>query len=285
VRQLRKLGLCLLAAFAMGATAAATASAALPEWGKCVKFVNQHGKNVGKYQDSGCTKLAEPAKSGGFEWQTSSSIAEKAFTSHGGAAELETTSGIKTLCRVEEAKGLLSGSKEVSEVEVIFKGCEASFGNIPCGNGIQPPLGEEPEGQIRTRSLKGKLGYISGKGEETPSVGLTLEPTQKKGLFAEFICGNTLVVRVGEAPKGVGGDSIISPITPVDVMSIAQTQTYTQEKGIQKPTALEGGKEDFLETEISDGFGEIAFAESGQMLTTVNSLNSGEKIEIRAFIA
>jgi len=284
MKRIRIAGLCLVATFAMTVGAAATASAAMPEWGKCVKFVNQHGKNVGKYTDAGCTKLAEPAKTGGFEWQTSSSIANKEFTSHGGEATLELLGGgIKTVCKAEEAKGSLSGTKGVSNVEVVFKGCEANLGGLVCENSLRPPLGEEPEGQIKTRSLKGTLGYISGKGTESPSVGLSLEPEAKKNLFAEFICGGMLVVRVGQNPKGtVGNDSIISPITPVDKMSIANTQTYSQESGVQVPTHFEGGKEDFLETEISDGFGEIAWVQSGQTLATTNTLNSGEVIEIRA---
>ena len=42
-------GLCLVAVCAMSALATATASAALPEWGRCVKFINAHGKPVGNY--------------------------------------------------------------------------------------------------------------------------------------------------------------------------------------------------------------------------------------------
>jgi len=281
------LGLCLVAAFAMSAVATATASAALPEWGKCVKFVNQHGKGVGKYTDAGCTALAEPAKTGNFEFQNFKSIAAPEFTSHGGGATLELLGGgIKTTCGAEEATGSLSGAKGVTGVEVIFKGCESNFGNLVCQNSLIPPLGSEPEGQIRTRRLKGSLGYISKEGAP-PVVGLNLEPEQKKGLFAEFICGGILVVRVGQhqtlgQPAGPGNDSIISPITPVDKMSVANTQTYSQEAGVQLPTHFEGGKEDFLETEISDGFGEIPFTQSGQTLTTTNTLNSGEAIEIKA---
>jgi hypothetical protein len=287
------LGLAVIAALAIAGLSSATASAALPEWGQCVKFVNQHGKGVGKYTNSSCTTLAE-GKTGEFEFKSLKKLESEgfsgAFTSHGGVAELETNLGIKTVCQAEEATGILSGSKEVHGVVVIFKGCESNFGGLVCENSIRPPLGEEPAGQIRTRELKGVLGYISGAGTESPSVGISLEPENAKNLFAEFICGQVLIVRVGQAgfdgtgmvSNGAGNDSIISPITPVNSMSVTNTQTYTQEKGVQNPTHFEGGKEDFLETEISDGFGEIPFGQSGQALTTINTLNNGQKLEIKA---
>jgi hypothetical protein len=289
------MGLCLAAVCAMSALTTATASAALPEWGKCVKFVNAHGKNVGNYENPGCTKKTEVAKTGGWEWKAApASIPNPGFTSHGGAAVLETTLGSFTsvLCPSEEAHGSLSGSKGVSEVSVLFKGCHLSFGAnegefYTCGNGLLPPVGEAKEGEIVTRHLKGKLGYISGKGEENPSVGLTLEPEEKKSLFAQFMCAERfLVIRVGGFPGGKGNDSIISPIGPVDSMSVANTQTYTQTApGIQNPTHFEGGKEDYLETETSYSEGNFGpIAQSAQSLTTVNQLNSGEEIEIRAFV-
>ena len=67
-------------------------------------------------------------------------------------------------------------------------------------------------------------------------------------------------------------------------------QTYTQQQeceeeechgtGVQIPTSFEGGKTDVLETEISDNFGEIEWAQSAQTLTTTNTLE--EEVEIRA---
>lgn len=293
MKRAKLLGLAAIAAMLISAIAAAGASATLPEWGQCVKFINQRGVGVGKYSDPGCTKLAEPTKTGEWEFKNLKKLVSEGFqpqfTSHGGEAALETTLGIKTVCKAEEATGELSGTKEVSHVVVIFKGCESNFGGLVCENGITPPLGEEPAGQIRTRELKGKLGYISGKETESPVVGLSLEPETAKNLFAEFICGNVLIVRVGQAgydgtgnvPNGAGNDSIISPVTPVNTMSVTNTQTYTAESGVQAVKAFEGGKEDFLETEISDGFGEIPFGQSGQTLTTINTLNNGQKLEVK----
>ena len=86
-----------------------------------------------------------------------------------------------------------------------------------------------------------------------------------------------------------GGNSIISPITPVNQMGATAVQTYTQQEceegdrhgtGIQIPTAFEGAKPDVLETEISDNFSEIEWTRSAQTLTTTNTLE--EEVEIRA---
>ena len=295
VRRLSMLGLCLVAASAILAVATATASAALPEWGKCVKFINQHGIPVGKFADAACTKQTEVPKTGEFEWMKApGSIPNPEFTSSGGVTELQ-ADGISTVCKGgETATGALSGNKEVSDVEVIFENCGTEFGHLVCGNGIGPPLGEEPEGQIRTRRLKGRLGFISGKGTETPSVGLVLEPEELHGLFAEFLCG-PLVIRVGQFPgfngpkpekAGEGGNTLIGTITPVDEMAASQVQAYKtheEEKGIQEPSALEGGPPDYLETEVSDGFATIPKLRSAQVLTTINKLKDGSKIEVRAF--
>ena len=295
-------GLCLMAMCAISLAGSGIASAALPEWGRCVRFINQHGTPVGKYTNAACTELAEPAKTGTYEWKAApTGVPKPEFTSHGGEAELRTTSGIATKCKTETATGLITGNKEVGEVEVLFKGCEAiTFPGWKCGNALPPGYEEPPlahnEGEILTKRLTGKLGFIN---KEKLEVGLVLEPAERTahgpGVFAQFYCGpithsesapnnGFLTVRVGQAPTkpNPGGDTIISPITPVNQMSVANVQTYLQSEGVQVPTHLEGGKEDYLETELSDGIGEIPFGQSGQSVTTINTLNSGEELEIRA---
>ncbi len=73
-------------------------------------------------------------------------------------------------------------------------------------------------------------------------------------------------------------------------MASTAVQTYTQQQeceesechgtGVQIPTSFEGGKQDILETEISDNFGENEWTQSGQTLTTTNTLE--EEVEIKA---
>ncbi len=287
MKRARILGSFLVAALAVGAVTSAGASATLPEWGRCVPSAK------GKYANAQCT--GEKVMNGGFEWLKGTTHIEKTgFTSVGGRAELITTAGIGTICSSETTRGSLSGSKEVSGVEVTFQGCHANLLGLVCTGGEVEEFEEgylkEKPGEIKTRELKGKLGYIEGKGTAKPVVGISLTPEAKKGLFAQFICGGVLVVRVGANPKKGGGDSIISPIGPINQMSTTAVQTYTQGQvceeevchgnGVQVPTSFEGGKPDVLETELSDNFASEPWAQSAQTLTTTNTLE--EEVEIKA---
>jgi hypothetical protein len=316
------LTVCIVAAFAVGAIAATSASATLPEWGKCVKLPatikgKERKAGTGKFSNSNCTI----ATTGGeFEFvHGTSELPNTAFTntmtSH--EALLELSDGINVKCTSQVATGNLSGTKEVSNVEVTFKGCITNFANLACENFFKFENVEEKikteytEGEILTRRLKGHLGYISGKGTATPVVGLELEPEQKHNLFAFFGCGQKshaaggagtesavpiIFSQVGEKPTGTnGGDSIISPISPVNTMGKETTQTYKEkkkenpetheieaEKGVQEPQAFEGGKPDFLETQLLDVFGEITWQPSAQEETAATKLNSEEELEIKA---
>ena len=289
MRRIKRAALPSVIVITCGLVASTSAFGALPEWGQCVKGPK------GKYSNPSCT--GETVMHGEYEWKKGTKhLLHASFTSTGGAAELRTTDGIATNCASETAVGKLSGSKSVEGVVVTFQGCHASLFGLVCTGGEfeeeQNHEGylEQKPGEVQTRSLKGKLGYISGAGTSEPVVGLELTPEQKKGLFAQFICGHALVVRVGAKPNKGGGDSIISPITPVNQMGSTATQVYSQEQvceeeechgnGIQIPSHFEGGKPDVLETEISDNFGEIAWAQSAQTLTTVNTLE--EEVEIKA---
>ncbi len=306
MRYVRMLGLGLIAALALCAVASASASAKLPEWGKCVKVpVEANGKLIskGKYANSNCT---EKLKGGEYEWlKGTTNTADTEFTAvqTSEKAELETTEGIKVECTSTVAHGSLSGTKEVSGVGVTFEGCKLPLLSFTCEGFFEEQYPNKyiyKEGEIITRGLRGVLGYVSGKGSTEPSVGLALLPEEKNGLFAEFVCGTensgvgVLVVRVGAKEKKGGGDSIISPIGPVNTMGTVLTQTYAEktitneagetevERGHQNPESFENGKKDVLESETGDGFGTLGWAQSGQIETLNTSLNSGEELEIKA---
>ncbi len=306
MKRVQMLGLGLIAALALSAVVAASASAAPPEWGKCVKVpVEQKEKLItkGKYADSNCTE-----KTGGeYEFlKGTTGTADTAFTARQTSekAELETSQGVSVECTSTVATGFLSGSKEVSNVSVTFEGCRLPLLSFVCESFFRNEFPNKyvyNEGEIVTRGLKGSLGYISGKGGSEPSVGLSLVPEEKQGLFAEFVCGTensgvgVLVVRVGAKEKKGGGDSIISPIEPVNKMGTTLTQRYAEkeienpetgeherERGHQEPENFENKKKDVLESEASDGFGTLGWAQAGQIETLETSLNSGEELEIKA---
>jgi hypothetical protein len=311
VRHVRMLTLCLMAAFAVGALAASSSSAALPEWGKCVKLpaiVKGKEKTKGKFGNANCT---EP----GTEYEFLKGTAELPSTEFTNImtsekAELETSFGLGTNCTGEHATGSLSGTKEVSNVTVTFTGCAVNvIPSFPCENTYEEIPNEEEEefhyipGEIRTFGLKGKLVYISGAGTSEPVVGLQLEPNEKNGWFAFFGCGPkgkaplpAIKSIVGRKPMGAnGGDKIVSPITPLNMMGTETTQVYKskahtnpetgeiEERGVQEPDEI-NGKPANLEAQLffEGESGRTEWGKSAQVETAVTKLASGEELEIKA---
>lgn len=309
MRHVRIMTVCVIAACAICALAAANASAALPEWGKCVKLpaiVKGKEKTKGKFGNANCT---EPGTEYEFLKGTSELSTEFTNTMTSEKAELETSFGLGTNCTGETARGFLSGTKEVSNVIVTFTGCYVNIvEEWKCENTFKEEEGEEYnfkyiKGEIRTFGLKGKLVYISGKGTPTPEVGLQLEPEQKNGWFAFFGCGPAgahplpaIKSVVGRKPQGAnGGDKIVSPITPLNVMGTETTQVYKsaahenpetgeiEDRGVQEPSEI-NGKPANLEAQLffegESGTGE--WGKSAQIETAVTKLASGEELEIKA---
>ncbi len=311
MRHVRIMAACVVAVCAICALAAANASAALPEWGKCVKVpveVKGKIKTKGNYADANCTE-----KTGGeyeFLKGTSglpSTQFENNMTSE--KAELETSSGLGVNCTGEHATGTLTGTKEVSNVSVTFTGCVVNvIPEFACENTFKEEEGEEDnfkyiKGEIVTFGLKGKLVYISGKGTETPEVGLQLEPEQKKGWFAFLGCGPAhehplpaIKTVVGQKPFGPkGGDKVVSPITPINTMGTETVQTYksavktnpetgeVEGRGVQEPSEI-NGKPAHLEADlfIESGSSAGEWGDSAQVETAVTRLTSGEELEIKA---
>jgi hypothetical protein len=309
VKHLRMVGLALVAVFAMAALAATSASA-LPEWGQC--YVQ--AKHEGKYTDKNCTVKAKKVSekfTGAFEWRKSVEVVNKHFAGAGGAGVLtaepkiclpgeerrpkcaegekeEASFGaVKVECESEVNHGEATGSKEVKNVSVSFRGCKI-FGTSPCSN-------SNVEGEIKTNTLKGTLGYI--KKLTTPKqVGVLLEPTVKKGEFAKFVCitGQLgTVVGVGNEKEGCayplpacGGDGIISPITPVNEMTKELTQVYTINEALENiPNKFEGKPLKVLEMYLFNTekpSKSSKWSRSGETITNVNTQESEEEIEIKA---
>jgi hypothetical protein len=308
VRHVRMLGLCVVAALAIGAYAVSSASA-LPEWGKC------EAKAGGKYSDSNCTVKAKKG-SGAYEWHKGKTLKNVPFTGGnvGSGGVLTTllrecrvgepthydrttrkkcaeeggeeyyTGPVTIECESERNTGEASGANLIKNVAVVFRGC-AAFGVIPCSNSTN-------EGEIQVNALKGKLGYID---KATKEVGVQLEPAKKHGEFAKFVCGGTLrtVVGVGNSKEGAyyepeskgGNDGIISPITPVNQMTTKYKQVFTVNTELQQniPNKLEKGKLAVLEDYIDypEEPGQSAdWSASGEEITNENT--ASEEGEIKA---
>ena len=265
MKRTRIMGLALVAVFALSAFAAASAFAK-PEIIRC------YAKTGGKYTESNCKTKGTSKSPGSYE--ISKVPVKKGFTSAGGEGTLETANGTKVVCKTQSATGeykSTTSTKEVTNVIAKFYNCAIPALGITCNTA------GAAAGEIVTNKLGGKLGYISGKGTKTPSVGQELHPLVKKGAFTTFECGGGAVkVVVGEG-AGKGGDCIIAPVGPVNVSSTTATQNYSGAGGKQEPQHFEGStKTCNLESNTNGG----AFERATQSLIT--TITNEEALEINA---
>jgi hypothetical protein len=273
--RIRLIGLCLLAAFATSAIAAAGASGANPEFGRCLKVTP---KSLSNYDSAKCIKLAsadagteaEKLAKGNYQWFPAfggeKPLVKTGFTAvlkPETIATLETKTGTKVTCKALTAKAKFTGNTTISVSQTDFSGCES--GGIKCnttGAGV---------GVIKVKELEGELGVIA-KGETgvKDKIGDVVWPkggTATSGSeFVEFNCGG-LTVNVR--------NSVIAPI-PSNAMKLIATVKYTASKGVQKPTKFLGGPNMFLES----SFAKAAYEQSGQSATTIQTAE--EKVEARS---
>jgi len=274
MKRMRIMGLCLVAAFALTAIGAGTASA-LPEVGRCVAKAG-----TGKYKDANCTeKAGKLVSEKAFEF--SKGATKVNFTSAGGEGVLETVSGTKVICKTQSATGKYdSDSGVIKEVETVlasFSGCELPIISASCQT-----VGQA-EGTIITKLLKGPLGYISGEKTKTPVVGQELTPETAKGKFAEFECGKGAVKILVKGKEGAvegktGGNCIIAPVKEANVMSTTANQVYSGSKGVQSPQHFQLATSKFCNLESNANAG--AFEAATQALTT--TVTNEEALEIKA---
>lgn len=266
MRRIRIVGLCLVAVFAMGAVVATGASAANPEYGRCLKTKEGGGT---KYTTAKCTIVASGEKEN-FEWYkafgSAKPLVKTGFTAAlkpTTKATLETKAGTKVTCTALSAAGKYTSNVNVVVNTTIFTGCES--GGIKCntaGSGT---------GEISVKELEGELG-LDSKGETSvkDKIGNVLWPkggTPTSGAFFVFFNCGGLTVEVK--------NSVISPVTSNAMKSIA-TVKFTASKGVQKPTKFLGGPNTFLES----SFQKAPFEQSGQSATTLQT--NEEKVEVRS---
>lgn len=270
MKRMRIVGLCLVAAFALSAIGAGSASA-LPEIGRCI------AKAGGKYADANCTVKAASGK-GTTEFVKNA--IKKKFTSAGGEGKLQGATGTEIKCTTQTAtgeyleKGATPSTKEVTNVVARFNGCELPLFGAEC------KTKGAAAGEIVTTKLQGKLAYTSGKKTPAVKVNQGLSPMVKKKGFAEFECPAVgVVVYVGEGPEK-GHETILANIGPVNTMATTATEEYKGSGGKQEPNFVEGKATviDNLESSLSGPKG--TFERSDQVLTTV--ITNEEELEIKA---
>jgi hypothetical protein len=278
MKNVRTLGICLIAAFALAAIAATTASAEkLPAWGQCEVAENHEGK----FGDTNCTVPTRKVfgkYNGGYEWYP---LAETAHESPGLGSSLKYTNAAKnsgilqpvseTTLTFADGDKLTCGALE-SETSVPLTG--------PRGTTIAPDLAfpecrneadqechsldaaypytitlsdnafrngdEKAEGETEYGgSWIGQLAYIEGKRTVEPSVGMVYKvelPKEHESFTVQINCEG------GEGERALSfvigghrsGEELTMPISPVNEMSPAFTTEFRQSGGVQLPASLEG---------------------------------------------
>ncbi len=259
MRRIRTTGLCLVAAFALCAAAATSASATAPEYGRCIKQVAVEKHYKGGFTDSKCTKKSE-THIGKYEWFPG---AEKAgFTSSGGVGVLTQVSGAGVECQKETSTGhfVPGNNKEEAGVIVTFTGCKSL--ELPC------TTEGAASGELVTNELEGIVGWESKAAKKT-DIELYPAKSVSSGLFIEFHCAS-LVVKV----RG----KVLAPIKN-DKMTQSETLKFKATKGVQKPEKWEESPfPQILEASFKGG----PFEQAGQQITS--TVTGAEKLELNAVV-
>jgi hypothetical protein len=242
VKRIRTLGLCLVAVFAIGAVAAASASAAAsPTFKACVKAAKVGKSYVGKFTSKECTAASKVGTGGKYELAEVESGTP--FTSKSKATTL-TVEGKVVKCKKDKGTGQIL-APEAEFLQITFEGCAVN------GNKKEPcTTTGHAAGTIATNELIGAPKWVNASETQTGLVVFGLEY-----VFAEFDCG-----------KG-----------PIKLNSALVGVATNTSKGITVAFKVSGGKQEqrayWEEGEEFTGFGEglplYLYTEPGEKEATV----------------
>jgi len=258
MKNLRILGLALVAVFALGAIAVSSASAA-PTYNECVKA---SPKNTGKYTDKTCGTEAPGGNTGAYNLKEGlGKPGKNTFKGKSGASELivvvpagvskEFPGGatVEIKCASSKDSGTVQLPNKSEKVTAEFKKCKAL--GSPCQSGAKKET-------IQTNSLAGELLDIEGGSGVGAELGAEGGPTSP---LAHFTCTELATTNViGSLISEQTGDINVAAKEFVDHFVVgpglgeveyAPGAKYTPIVNI--PTKKTGGVngEHFLNSEIS----------------------------------
>ena len=247
MRWVSRVGVCLLAVFALMSLATASAAAEPPEFGRCVK---QAG---GKFKTGSCTTAAVAGEEK-FEWLPG--VVKSKFTIDSPTVVIfETVKTSRVTCTGEKGTGEYTGPKSVGNVVMTFTGCECC--KLKCNT-----KGAKA-GELEFNPLEGEPGIIK-KGETAAKSKAGLELfAPGGGNWAEFSCSTIFVT--------IKGAAIVA--LPANAMKLSYPLKFTCARGVQKPERFEGGPQAALESNSGTGF------ERTCLKGTLNLANE-EKVEL-----
>jgi opacity protein-like surface antigen len=273
MKRISTIGACLIAVLAVSAIAVASAAAAPPELGRCLKVAPvEEGKKKtfhGLYGGKSCTSLSLK-KNGHYEWAPGPGEKNK-FAGIDVELEptLETVGGAKVSCSSYETHGEYTGPTKLKVSKILLSGC-ATAGK-PCQTVPVTESVIESGGE-----LEGELGVIANKGTPKETVGWDLK---REGIMFAFTCGKLPELASTQTVEG----SFIGPVGPgaesnLNRMSIHSLIKYKEKAGKQLPEAFEGGAKDTLTTTTITGTAKTV--EQTGLITDENVTSGlGEPIE------
>jgi hypothetical protein len=311
MRRIRLVGLCVLAALAIGAVATATASAEAPEFGRCVKKAVKGGSG---FSDSRCTEAASSEAK--FEWIPGPGAKAKFRSEARFVLTAKDQVCVKWHALVEAGK-TEEAAALLARHHYTAKECEETLAeNGGKGEALEPAVLETVNGErVECSGVKATGEYTSAKtvsvnstftGCEAERFGLTAPCTspgagsgevvdsplegvvgliKKESLPTSSTAGIDLSAPSGKIAEiecgpffGITGKIVVtgSVIHQVNTnkMLLEETEKFSQSKGLQKPENFDGGPPDVLESSLN---GEPA-VQAGEGLLT--KLINEEKIEL-----
>jgi len=261
---------CIVAGCALiGAAGAATASAALPEFGRCVEVAPKTGEYSGK-------NCLAPAPGKG-KWVFLPGAGEKKkFTAEVEEPLLKTAGGKEIKCQSGESEGEYTGANTVAVSKLVLKNCQIAGAKTVYESFCQNIAAFR--GEVSASELVGELGYI--RGGEKPLVGLDFKPKLGKAL-ATFECGGAN--EITEHGMGTGTlleveGSVIARVQRINKMvSENVIKLQATKAGVQVPEQFEGGEKDTLVTLVG-----LAKTPDPTVFTGFAEVINEEPIEIKA---
>jgi len=258
MRTIKTAGAALVALLALG-LAATGASAALPEWGRCVPAESAEtaeysgkkcvtpGEGKGKYNF-----VPEPGPKPKFEGTSTEGVLLK-------------TANLTISCSAATFNGEYTGPKTAS----------VTVDLIGCLNGNAKKCQSNPlkEGEIEPPGpLEGEIGFININGFKVVGLDLKRSPA-----ITTFTCGEPLEV---PETNGTIEGSVIGKIGPLNSMRPELKLVYKTAGNKQIPEAFEGGEKDTLSIKLVSGLTTVT-EEAALKIKLVEIVNE-EPMEIKA---
>lgn len=253
---------CLIAIGALGAIAAQSASAALPEFAVASYFCdNQFAappNQIGQFETAIlCQDPTQATQMRGTWWRLPNQLTgENALPSEVALHGVIGVIHITVTCKTAISKGESPAPKSLAKFSIEFRECKSESGGACTTSG-------SAEGTILTKNLAGQLGYV-----KKPSSGIAF--SSESGAIAIFNCGGI----IGEA---VVEGCLIAEALPLNSKHHTGELLYAEnsEKTGPKWTKFEGGSECVL-TVKSKGITGKAW------LTDTEKIEYSDETEVKA---